>query len=127
MSPYKQVSHSSPKGVLEILSWLDGGRIAIDAKAFALLAPYVRIVDIREPSEYNKSSGLIPGAELVPSSVLSKAAETWPKAVPLVLVCSTGERSVEAARALAGRGFERAMCLEGGFVAYEQAGLPLQG
>lgn len=86
----------------------------------------VRIVDVREPSEFTGELGHVPGAELVPLSEIERAARSWPRDRELVLVCRSGARSGRAAAALAAMGFEHVMNLAGGMLAWNDARLPVE-
>jgi rhodanese-related sulfurtransferase len=86
----------------------------------------VRVVDVREPSEFNDELGHIPGAELVPLGTLGARAASWDREEELVVVCRSGARSRRAASTLAGMGFRRVMDMEGGMRAYSAARLPVE-
>ncbi len=86
----------------------------------------LRIIDVREPSEFTGEFGHIPGAELVPLGTLPEAAKAWDRNVGLLLVCRTGGRSSRAADALAKLGFAELKNLRGGMTAYNAAGLPTE-
>lgn len=85
----------------------------------------VRLIDVREPHEFDGELGHVPGAELVPLGTLEQAARTWDRAEALVLICRSGARSARAAALLTRMGFTRVMNLDGGMLAYSAAGLPL--
>lgn len=84
----------------------------------------VRVIDVREPSEFDGELGHLPGAELVPLGTLEAVARAWDRSVPIVMVCRSGARSARAATALVRVGFPCVMNLEGGMIAYNAAGLP---
>lgn len=86
----------------------------------------LRIVDVREPSEFIGALGHIPGAELVPLGTLPDAAKGWDRGASLLLVCRSGARSSRAAEALAQLGFGKLKNLRGGMLAYNAAGLPTE-
>jgi len=83
------------------------------------------VVDLRPSGEFEK--GHIPGAKNVqlaqfdPESKQLAAA----RALPVVLVCKTGQTSSDAAKRLKKAGFERVHVLDGGIGAWQQADLPL--
>lgn len=90
------------------------------------LVPRPRVIDVRQPEEFQGELGHIPNAELVPlATVLDKARE-WRKDEPLLLVCRSGGRSSRAAELLAGMGFERIFNLEGGMLAVNALNLPVE-
>jgi SulP family sulfate permease len=79
------------------------------------------VVDVREPREFKR--GHIPQAQLMPLSTLLSAPPELPRDRPLVLVCESGRRSVRAAAALQGAGYDNLSILEGGMLAWGAAGL----
>jgi rhodanese-related sulfurtransferase len=85
-----------------------------------------RLVDVREPHEFDAELGHVPGSELVPLAALPAAAARWPRDADLVLICRSGGRSARAARALVELSFGRVMNLAGGLLAYNEAGLPVE-
>jgi rhodanese-related sulfurtransferase len=85
----------------------------------------VRIIDVREPSEFTAELGHIPGAELVPLATVTEHAASWNRDAELVMVCRSGGRSGRAAQALAGLGFHRVMNMVGGMLAFNEARLPV--
>ena len=81
------------------------------------------LVDIREPSEWE--TGWIEGALKVPMSQLSDQLEEH-RDRPLVIYCAHGNRSLRVADALAEAGYDDAVSLAGGIVAWEHAGFPIE-
>ena len=69
-----------------------------------LLDKGTRVIDVREPSEYR--TGHIPGVELIPLATVASAASSWDKSEPIVIICRSGNRSMQAANTLKGQGFE---------------------
>jgi rhodanese-related sulfurtransferase len=86
----------------------------------------IRIVDVREPAEFRAELGHVPGAELVPLSIVPVKALEWDRDKELVVVCRSGGRSASAARQLVKMGFTRVINLRGGMLAYNQAALPVE-
>jgi rhodanese-related sulfurtransferase len=84
-----------------------------------------RIVDVREPQEFNGELGHVPGAELIPLGSLSAQAMGWDRAAPLVVICRSGGRSSRAAEMLVSLGFLRVINVEGGMNAHAAAQLPV--
>ena len=76
------------------------------------------LVDVREPWEWRVGNLEAEGAVLMPLGELEARADELPRDRELVMVCRTGARSLDAARALAGRGFPRVRNLRGGMVAW---------
>lgn len=85
----------------------------------------VRLVDVREPSEFTGELGHVPGAELVPLGTIGLHLDRWDRDADIVLICQSGNRSGRAATALARAGFHRVMNLAGGMLAYTAAKLPV--
>jgi SulP family sulfate permease len=79
------------------------------------------VVDIREPREYRQ--GHIPQAESFPMFKLIADTSNLPKIRQVVLVCRSGRRSARAISILQKKGFDNIRILEGGMVAWENAGL----
>jgi rhodanese-related sulfurtransferase len=80
----------------------------------------VRLVDVRTPAEYGEIH--IEGSILMPLERLN------PQQVdgPVVLVCRSGKRAEQARQKLAAAGCKNLAVLEGGVLAWEQAGLPVK-
>ncbi|RYD60547.1 MAG: DUF2892 domain-containing protein [Verrucomicrobiaceae bacterium] len=86
----------------------------------ALISGQVRIIDVRTPAEYGEIH--IGGSFLMPLDRLD------PKQVhgPAVLVCRSGKRAEQARQKLSSAGCGDLAVLEGGLLAWEQAGLPVK-
>ncbi len=82
-----------------------------------------RLVDVRQPAEWNGELGHIGRAELVPLDKLVDAAGGWNKQQPIVLVCRSSGRSDAAARLLEDQGFHQVASMVGGMIAWRQADL----
>ena len=82
-----------------------------------------QLVDVREDDEVQ--AGHIPGITHISLGQLSEQAGTLDPSTPIVFVCKSGGRSLMAAQALRGAGFE-AYSLAGGTHAWQDAGQPLE-
>jgi sulfur dioxygenase len=80
-----------------------------------------RLIDVREPSEFEGELGHIAGAELVPLSAVASSAEDWNTRDPLLVVCRGGLRAERACNTLVGMGFEDVTNLSGGMLAWSEA------
>lgn len=82
------------------------------------------IIDVREPDELAQAA--IPGATHIPmGDLLDRLAEV-PRDRTVIFSCHSGGRSESVCRYLeANEGFDRLVNLEGGIVAWHQAGLPI--
>jgi len=76
------------------------------------------ILDVRTPAEYAAWS--IPGSVNIPLDELRARLGELDRRTPLVCVCTSGNRSAQAAEVLAAAGFTRVMNLEGGIAAWNE-------
>lgn len=83
-----------------------------------------RLVDVREPDEFNNELGHVAGAALVPLATVAAASEAWDRAAPVVLLCRSGGRSGKAALELQARGFHNVASMRGGMLAWTALRLP---
>ncbi len=81
------------------------------------------LVDVREPNEF--AQGRAEGAVLLPLGQLNTRFEELPRDRKLLMVCRTGGRSSNATQFLASQGFDNAVNVSGGMVAWHNAGLPM--
>lgn len=84
----------------------------------------VRLVDVRQPHEFDQ--GHMPGAELHPLNEWPALVSGWDRTQPVLVICRSGGRSSRAAAMLVDAGFDRVYNLDGGMMAYEGAGLPME-
>jgi phage shock protein E len=81
-------------------------------------------LDVREQSEYD--AGHIPGVKLIPLGQVPARLAEIPKDKTVVLTCRSGNRSGQAADFLRQQGYTKVHNMEGGIVAWQQAGLPIE-
>ena len=83
-------------------------------RLLAAEAGSVRLVDVRDPDEYERCR--LPGAELIPLATLpTEAAAKLPdKGATILLYCHHGMRSLRAAELLRELGYENARSVAGG-------------
>ena len=87
-------------------------------------AGQVRVLDVRTPAEHG--AGHIPGSVNIPLGQLpSRLAELLTDR-PVVVQCQGGQRSASAASLLEAGGHQEVVDLEGGFGAWQRAGLPVE-
>jgi hydroxyacylglutathione hydrolase len=79
------------------------------------------IVDIRK----NPDDRQIPGSLRMEGAALEGAAPPFSKDEPVVLYCGSGNSCTRIAASLRERGYD-AVALEGGYAAWEKAGLPTE-
>ncbi len=82
------------------------------------------LLDVRTPLEYQEVH--LPGSSLVPLDALDPGAvaREHGAAGACVLICRTGNRAGQAAAKLAAAGMTNLHVLEGGMLAWAEAGLP---
>ena len=81
------------------------------------------VVDVRESAEYER--GHIAHAHLLPlSTILATDTPDWATNQKVVITCRSSRRSVRAARAIHEQTGQVARILDGGMLAWEDAGLP---
>jgi rhodanese-related sulfurtransferase len=106
--PVKTVSPSECKALIE------GGR-SLD------------ILDVRTPAEFAKVHAK--GARLIPLDQLDAAALAAAHrdaSAPLYVICHSGARATKACERLTAAGLADVFCIEGGTVAWQQTGLPVE-
>ena len=83
------------------------------------------VVDLRPSTDFTK--GHIPGSKNVQMSQFDPENKQLApaKALPVVLVCKTGQTAGSAAKRLKKAGFENVYVLDGGIGGWQQADLPL--
>ncbi len=86
-------------------------------------AERINLIDVREDHEWE--GGKIPGSRHIGRGIIERDIETiFPdKSVELVLYCGGGYRSALAAFNLKKMGYERVLSMEGGYRAWQEAGL----
>jgi rhodanese-related sulfurtransferase len=84
------------------------------------------VIDVRDADAYAK--GHILGAKSMPLADLARRAGDLEKhkSKAVIVSCQTGDRSSAAAATLREHGFSRVHPLNGGFAAWQQAGLPVE-
>lgn len=87
-----------------------------------LAAGEIRLIDVREPAEYDASH--IEGAELFPLSSFDPAALPQDDK-PIVFQCAVGGRSARAVEACLAAGVPNNQHLRGGIRGWMMAGLPV--
>jgi len=87
----------------------------------------VDLIDVRTPVEYREvhaePARLVPLDALDPKAVME--ARNGTKADPLYTICRSGSRGQQAAETFHAAGFTNVINVEGGTLAWEQAGLPV--
>ena len=99
---------------------IEGYRKLVESGARFLL------IDVREDNEW--TAGHAAGAMHLGKGIIERDIETQvpDKSVAMVLYCGGGYRSALAAEALGKMGYTQAISLDGGWRAWQQAGLPVE-
>ena len=83
------------------------------------------VVDVSEPGEYAVAH--IAGSRNIPLGRLDAARELpTNKTLPVILVCTSGNRAARAAKALQAKGYAKAVVLGGGMAEWKTANLPIE-
>jgi phage shock protein E len=98
----------------------------VDAKTVSELMTQdnVVVLDVREQSEYDQ--GHIPGVTLIPMGQVSDRLDEIPKDQTVIVTCRSGNRSAQVTDYLRGQGYTNVHNMEGGILAWEKAGLPVE-
>ncbi len=88
------------------------------------LVECLQLVDVREHAEF--AAGRIAGARLLPLGELEHRLAELDPTRPVVCVCRSGSRSRKGAEKLEALGFANVQHLDGGLMAWEQVGLPIE-
>ena len=84
------------------------------------------VLDVREQAEFAQSH-ILNARGLPLSQIEARHGDIEKfKDKPVIVYCASGNRSSAAAAALRKHGFSNVFNLSGGFVAWQQAGLPVQ-
>jgi len=99
----------------------------VDTDAAATPLPGEWIIDVREPGEF--AVGHLPNAINIPRGILEFRLDADPALArrdqPILLYCASGGRSTLAALSLQQLGYSAVRSLNGGFLGWTAAGLPV--
>ncbi|MEM6828198.1 MAG: rhodanese-like domain-containing protein [Pseudomonadota bacterium] len=84
----------------------------------------VRVIDVRTDEEV--AQGVLPGAEHIAMSEFDPAAVATSDSRPILLYCRSGRRSRVVGEALVEHTGEPAQHLDGGILAWAEAGYPIE-
>lgn len=105
-----QHARENPSGFLEVA-----------VHDFHAVGAGIRVIDVREPREFDGELGHIAGAELVPLATVAANAAGWSPSEPLLMVCRSGKRSANAVKLLQQLGFTAVINLQGGMKSIRQS------
>lgn len=84
----------------------------------------VVLIDVREQAEYDESH--IPGVTLIPLGELAQRVDEIPSDKTVIVTCRSGNRSGQATDFLRQNGFDNVHNMDGGILAWQQAGLDVE-
>lgn len=119
-----QVAHNS--GFLQVVNDAKSRVRQTDIEGYRHMSPKPLLIDVREDSEWN--AGHAAGARHIGKGIIERDIETLvpDKDTPMVLYCGGGFRSALAADVLQKMGYTDVISLDGGWRAYQHAGLPVE-
>lgn len=82
------------------------------------------VLDVRETWEYRE--GHVPGSTLIPLGEVEARAAEVPADKPVFVICRSGNRSAQASEILARAGKKDIRNVEGGMLAWQAAGYPVE-
>jgi len=83
-----------------------------------------QLIDVREPWEYDEAH--IPGCHLIPMGEVPVRLREIDPDSPAVIYCRSGGRSGKIVTLLRGAGYDKALNLKGGILAWTNAQLPIE-
>lgn len=84
----------------------------------------VFVIDVREQSEYDEKH--IPGVTLIPLGTVPDHLSEIPTDKTVIVTCRSGNRSGQAVDFLRQQGFTNVHNMDGGIIAWEQAGYAVE-
>jgi rhodanese-related sulfurtransferase len=84
----------------------------------------VHVLDVREQYEYDEKH--IPNVTLLPMSEIQSRLDEIPTDKKVIVTCRSGNRSGQVANFLLQNGFEDVHNMQGGIIAWEAAGFPVE-
>ncbi len=118
------MAHNS--GFLQVVNDAKSRVRQTDIEGYRHMSPKPLLIDVREDSEWN--AGHAAGARHIGKGIIERDIETLvpDKDTPMVLYCGGGFRSALAADVLQKMGYTDVISLDGGWRAYQHAGLPVE-
>ncbi|MFQ3633584.1 rhodanese-like domain-containing protein [Roseiflexus sp.] len=84
----------------------------------------VVLLDVREPDEY--AAGHIPGVRLMPMGTVPSRLSDIPTDKTVIVTCRSGNRSGQITDFLRSNGFTNVHNMQGGILAWQRAGYPVE-
>ena len=97
----------------------------VDTSRASELAGQAFVLDARTPEEY--ADGHLKGAVLIPHTEVEARTAKLPgdKEKPILVYCAAGARSAHACQTLTRLGYKKVYNLDGGIIAWQDAGQPV--
>jgi rhodanese-related sulfurtransferase len=95
----------------------------VELQTILAAQPSSPVVDVRTPVEFAEVH--VPQARNVPLDELKPSVLQFSKSQPVYLLCRSGQRATKAAEKFAKEGFLQPVVVEGGTLAWIDAGLPV--
>ena len=83
-------------------------------------ATELRLIDVRQPDEYDGELGHIKGAELIPLGTLPQKLSELSKEETIIFICRSGNRSAQAANFAIENGFSEVANMAGGMISWNE-------
>lgn len=115
------VAQPNPQGVAQAASVSLPSEISVQ-EAFSLHQSGAFLLDVREPFEWDQIR--IPTATLIPLGQLAARVNEVPRDRPILVLCRSGNRSLEGRDILRRAGFTNVTSVRGGLRQWYAAGFP---
>lgn len=94
------------------------------AEAYQMYQEGAFVLDVREPFEWDEYHA--PNTTLIPLGELAARLDELPKDREIVIICRSGNRSLQALNLLKQSGFTNATSMSGGLISWRSAGYPIE-
>lgn len=101
-----------------------GPSVDVETVAAIMDRDDVVLIDVREQAEYDEAH--IPDITLIPLGTVPDSLDKIPTDKTVIMTCRTGNRSGQATEFLRQQGFDNVHNMEGGIVAWQAAGFPVE-
>ena len=112
----------SPVSVVEEIEL--GPEVDVHTAAAVQNRDDVVLIDVREQWEYDE--GHIPNITLIPMGEITNRLDEIPRDKEVIVTCRSGNRSGQVTEFLRQNGFENVHNMQGGIVAWQQAGYEVE-
>jgi rhodanese-related sulfurtransferase len=89
-------------------------------------ATALKLIDVRETSEYVGELGHIENSELIVLNTIPEKIDSLPKDQTIVFICRSGGRSAQATAFAISKGFSNVYNMRGGMLAWNNQLLPIR-